>query len=131
MMWDDENNNDDFFRWLLANNKSCSQLQDETMAAPLPPVGPHLLRRFTPESLEEIQRRHDVKAKKHTEVWKLSIKTSVTLYEQAHSRPIGHFLTSQGNKKTSDQPATWRQGSPSPLYMAIRPQSYLTPHWRS
>lgn len=136
---DDDNVNndddDDLFRWLLVNNRSCFQLQDETMAALLPPVGPHLLRHFTPASLEEIQCRQEVKGKKQTEVWKLWVKMSVTLLLYLMNRlavvQLAIFLTSQESKKAPGQPATWRLGNLSPLSTENRALSYLTHHWRS
>lgn len=60
-----EEDNDEvvLYRWPSGNRTSCSKLQDERMAPLLPPVGSDVFRRFTPESLEEIQRRHEDKEK--------------------------------------------------------------------
>ena len=48
-------------RWLLGDGGR--SLQDASMAPPLPPVGTEVFRRFTPASLEEIQRRHEAEEK--------------------------------------------------------------------
>ncbi|XP_070780058.1 sodium channel protein type 4 subunit alpha B [Enoplosus armatus] len=47
-------------RWLLGDCGVRATLHDARMAPLLPPVGSEVFRRFTPASLEEIQRRHEV-----------------------------------------------------------------------
>lgn len=44
---------------MLAGEEARAVIQNANMAPLLPPVGAEVFRRFTPASLEEIQRRHE------------------------------------------------------------------------
>lgn len=49
--------------YILRQSGIWAELQDVRMAHLLPPVGSEVFRRFTPASLEEVERRHEVEEK--------------------------------------------------------------------
>ena len=67
--------------------------QDASMAPPLPPVGTEVFRRFTPASLEEIQRRHEAEEKEQQRRKERNIEVLIT-------HPHINHLSAVNNRKS-------------------------------
>uniref|UniRef100_A0A671WIA9 Sodium channel protein n=1 Tax=Sparus aurata TaxID=8175 RepID=A0A671WIA9_SPAAU len=99
--------------WLLGD--SGRSLQDASMAPPLPPVGTEVFRRFTPASLEEIQRRHEAEEKEQ---------------QRRKERNIEENLPKPASDLEAGKPLPFIYGDPPPEFLNT-PLEELDPFYQS
>ncbi|MEQ2218406.1 Sodium channel protein type 4 subunit alpha B [Xenoophorus captivus] len=105
-------------RRLLGNTEAQVVLQNVNMAPLLPPVGAEVFRRFTPASLEEIQRRHEAEEREQQS----RKEQKIEIAEEDLPKPASDL--------EAGKPLPFIYGDPPPEFLNI-PLEELDPFYQS